>query len=140
MQITSKDLRIGNYVSIQNETVKVESIDDTGINLNVDYHLSEIDYGAMFNNSYPYLKPILITEEWLVKFGFVKEINQDDNFTNIKFTIGKVSMRKEIWKGYTDDLFNFTLYFGDDCLISLQFLHQLQNLYYFLTGEEFLIQ
>jgi hypothetical protein len=58
------------------------------------------------------LKPIPLTEEWLLKLGFVW-------VEDIK-----------ILKGYLDD------YIDGNSNTQLKYVHQLQNLYFALTGEE----
>ena len=64
----------------------------------------------------PYYTPIPLTEEWLVKFGFVKNIDCEGyNLNGLIFLNG---------------------YLTDSQRKPLQYVHQLQNLYFCLTGEE----
>lgn len=80
--------------------------------------------------------PIPITEEWLLKFGF--KICTGHFYNHLK-------------NAYSRDDFDFTVCFWDDGTIDLdsafddmfgielkhiKFIHQLQNLYFALTGEE----
>ena len=68
---------------------------------------------------YPeFCKPIPLTEEWLLKFGFFKN---DD-----LFYIGEIGLYLDgnIW--WNKELIN------GDC----EYIHQLQNLYFALTGKE----
>jgi hypothetical protein len=79
-------------------------------------------------------KPIQLTEEWLLKFGFEKVLNQykkitdvsKDTFKNIPFIIL-----------FLDNQFQY-----DDLrfITNLQYVHQLQNLYFALTGDELTIK
>ena len=62
------------------------------------------------------LIPIPLTEEWLVKFGF-------ENKTK-SFVLNNISIKQQT-KGYFFYL-----------SIMIQYVHQLQNLYFALTGEE----
>ena len=62
------------------------------------------------------LIPIPLTEEWLVKFGF-------ENKTKT-FVLNNISIKQQT-KGYFFYL-----------SIMIQYVHQLQNLYFALTGEE----
>lgn len=72
--------------------------------------------------------PIPLTEEWLLKFGLIKVKNIDED---------------SIWM-FND--INFT-YETERCLVILdryiisvcKYVHQLQNLYFALTGEELTI-
>ena len=70
-----------------------------------------------------YFKPIPITEEWLLKFGFFKHNNAyvlekpNENIMNFKFSI---------WSDFT--------YNSSEFPVELKYVHQLQNLYFALTG------
>jgi hypothetical protein len=78
------------------------------------------------------LKPIPLTEEWLLKFGFYKTTENAGNlicFKNGKYTIAKwINDKWQFWIS-TIDLYN-----------SPQYVHQLQNLYFALTNEELIIK
>ena len=72
-------------------------------------------------------KPIPLNEEWLVKFGFETD--------NIEWWNGIISIGI-----YKDGLFycptgEISLRIGKE----IQYLHQLQNLYFTLIGEELII-
>jgi len=69
------------------------------------------------------IEPIPLTEEWLVKFGF--EIKQG-RFGNEYF--GKINL-------YTASDKKIVFCY-DDCLKGINYVHQLQNLYFALIGEE----
>jgi predicted GNAT superfamily acetyltransferase len=69
-------------------------------------------------------RPIELTEEWLVKFGFESN-NSSSNF--LTYYNERYDYRIEIYQD------------GDvwfDELRKIQHVHQLQNLYFALTGEE----
>ena len=72
------------------------------------------------------IKPIPLTEEWLVKFGFENGTTQDLKvITNA--TITKNGMREGVWN----------LYLGHNAIdVNFKYVHQLQNLYFALTGNE----
>jgi hypothetical protein len=79
-----------------------------------------------------YYRPIPLTEEWLLKFGFVaKSIDYN-------FTLGNIEIASAIRVLSTNERRNFYL----DCeipewmKIKIEYVHQLQNLYFALTGEE----
>lgn len=75
------------------------------------------------------LEPIPLTEEWLLKFGFV-----DDNGSFYKIPVGgsELFINPEngmvVWIERNNNVFN------NPALI--EYVHQLQNLYFALTGEE----
>jgi len=75
---------------------------------------------------HPDTTPIPLTEEWLVKFGFENGTTQDLKvITNA--TITKNGMREGFWN----------LYLGHNAIdVNFKYIHQLQNLYFALTGTE----
>ncbi len=72
------------------------------------------------------VQPIPLTEEWLVKFGFKKQ-KRSEWFSK---------------KGFVVRIFNNTLpvKIQGKHLVTLGYVHQLQNLYYALTGKELTIK
>jgi hypothetical protein len=73
-------------------------------------------------------EPIPLTEEWLLKFGFERKGNQFYNL--LKYSEVEILIRDNFW---TCDGIVFSLH-------CLEYVHQLQNLYFALTGEELTIQ
>ena len=75
------------------------------------------------------IKPIPLTEEWLLKFGFEAEYENvygnTQEFLQIEFTV----------KGYVKLADG---YYHDST--PMLYVHQLQNLYFALTGEELTIK
>ena len=69
------------------------------------------------------IKPIPLTEEWLLKFGFKK----DNNFTWVNLEMELMQREDGFWIWLGADLY-------------LEHVHQLQNLYFALTGEELIIK
>ena len=104
----AEELRIGNWVYIPTNNDKYLQIeqDDFSSNNISDYSLVE------------FAKPIPLTEEWLLKFGFKKENN---------FTWGNLKMELK----QKED--GFSIWLGAD--LYLEHVHQLQNLYHILMGE-----
>jgi hypothetical protein len=99
----AEELRIGNYV--YDTLGKVNRID-----------LEAITY--IVKEPHNQVKPLPLTEEWLLKFGF--ENNK----------LGLFDVRKVV-----DDI-AYHIYFIKTHLKEIQYVHQLQNLYFALTGEE----
>ena len=115
----AKELRIGNYVyhaNIVNDDVSI-------IEVTLDVIIYMVLGGSL--NKY---KPIPLTEEWLLKFGFKKGQIQLTTYTN-----GKLSITLK-----TNEYVNGRTYFNSWCILEkqIQYVHQLQNLYFALTGEE----
>lgn len=78
------------------------------------------------------LEPIPLTEEWLLKFGF--ELEYKSEF-RIKYTSPTDASIGYDW--HKMDVWGFR-YFGKK--IKCEYVHQLQNLYFALTGEELTIK
>jgi hypothetical protein len=122
-----QELRIGNLVSFDGVTLIVESIDLGGyIGLTDIILFEQLDKDD--------LKPINLTEEWLIKFGFkykeageykksgyfLEIINQDQDtfiFANNKLQVS---------------IYTLSIFID----INIEYIHQLQNLYFALTGKE----
>lgn len=121
--VESKHLRIGNLVQDGDVVRVVESITPTGINFSNYYEgYSECDIS--------YISGIPITEEWLERSGFNK--NKD------KYVLGQLYINStfSLWyEGIDETGEEFEL-----CYVTLKYVHQLQNLYFVLKGEELTIQ
>lgn len=107
----ASELRIGNLV-------KVPTTDGSDVFTQIE----PSNYCHEWNSeiSIESYNPIPLTEEWLVKFGFVKT---EDIFKNIYHSIEKFQMENiNYFVGITET--------------KLLYVHQLQNLYFALTGEE----
>jgi hypothetical protein len=124
-EITMKanELRIGNVVNIVNTTK-----DFLGRVWYSDALISHEDiYDIARGNGYQY-NPMPLTEEWLVKFGFKYDTDND-----------------KLCKSLHIDILSFRASEGHMCLESqgyrtlykhIKYVHQLQNLYFALKGEE----
>lgn len=77
-----------------------------------------------------WVKPIPLTEEWLFKFGFLKDL-ENDIFLNINAYAFLYWQNDRV--ELLDDDNNFMISHCD-------YVHQLQNLYFALTGEELTIK
>lgn len=114
----TNELRLNNYVLETEQVVLLSTNYDLFKCLvNVD---REIGY-----------KPIPLTEEWLLKFGFKK--------VGINFELNSIV----IWYSSYEKCFVWRfMNVGEDAdrKVRLDYLHQLQNLYFALTGEELTIK
>lgn len=74
-----------------------------------------------------FLKPIPLTEEWLLKLGFEKK----DNYGNYEYLLD----------GYSYFRGSFYISDCDECgeSVEINFVHELQNLYFALTKKELTI-
>lgn len=124
--INPKQLRLGNY--IQDRGGKVLRIDfmkhvqegyDTKVGQLMHIEGEEVHPMTEYSD---YANPIQLTEEWLLRLGFEKE---DDVFYKIKDSEG--------WLLTNDGELTKSI---SEFYICVRFVHQLQNLYFALTGEE----
>ena len=125
------ELRIGNYIELDG---KVESIweismdyQDEGFPLFSAGTTSLVEFRECRH------KPMPLTEEWLEKFGFY-ETSRYGKY--LEFNINQEqSLRLPICKHSERD-FWYVLRGS----VKIQYVHQLQNLYFALTGEELTIK
>ena len=105
----AKELRIGNWVARFGKT---------------HFQITCVEEG-----NFPTLEPIELTEGWLIKlgFGYWEDVGQwyspDEDCT----------LRLDHYTKGDEDKLGF---FEDEYAVKVKYVHQLQNLYFALTGEE----
>src|SRR5690606_18175024 len=112
----SKELRIGNWV--YNETTRE----------NIEVYPMMIPQLNRLDGTNHNIKPIPLTEELLLKCGFVKTGVLTLSFENFLFEIcldGDDFVKQQ-----------YTLRINVCFVIKVKYLNQLQNLYFALTGQE----
>ena len=110
-----QELRIGNYLLIDGKIEKVFAIDETGIN-------SIVNPNDGMDVRYPgHIEPILLMDDWLIKFGFEKV--KPFTWTLDLFRITEPNPDVE------NSAYNFLV-------AKFKYVHQLQNLYFDLTGDD----
>ncbi|MBS9774751.1 MAG: hypothetical protein KGV59_06305 [Tenacibaculum sp.] len=125
MELQARDLRIGNLVLYDNQITKIESIRKG----NTDFLIGLKDYDDL--KFLKDIQPIPITEEWLLKLGFeltantlyTKRFDLKDNM-KIGYIFHKANP-KETGMRFIGHIFN-----------DKKYVHELQNLVYYLTGNE----
>ena len=127
VKMKANELRIGNVVNIVNTTR-----DFLGRVWYSDALISHEDiYDIARGNGYQY-NPIPLTEEWLLKFGFITK------GIHYNFTLGNMEIASAIRVLSTNERGKF--YLDGDIpewmKIKLEYVHQLQNLYFVFAGEE----
>ena len=128
--MTANELRIGNLIIGTNVYEgKVLTFERFNSDLDVIFFSdgSKWDSGEFIED----IKPIPLTEEWLLKFGFIRH---HSDYSNGIIYIKNVPDNTEFeWGVYPNEL-------GSGIQIKnrilLHYVHQLQNLYFALTGEE----
>lgn len=106
------ELRIGNYVNTPYGIKRVSTV--------------SVDGWSMHTESWE----IPITEEWLLNFGFEKVRYEKYAHTKLK----KLRAYPHVMKD------GFGIYLmGSYTLPNIKYVHQLQNLYFALTGKELIL-
>jgi hypothetical protein len=130
--IKAKEIRIGNYIT---EVTAFDGFYASVVSIGVDTCIYGVGYTALFDK----LAPIPLTEKWLLDFGFIKSKDNygntyhilDSNGFECIFTISHWNRVDKSSKWYNK--------WNTKGLLKgnrLQYVHQLQNLYFALTGEE----
>jgi len=113
--ISHKEIRVGNIVRMpsSNELIVITAMDIQDIQSNLKNRL-----------------PVILNQEILLKCGFVNSI---ENNLMSSYDLDKLSIVLPC-KLYTDG----RVYFNSWAILekSMKYLHQLQNLYFALTGTE----
>lgn len=122
--IEAKELRTENWVNVDGEELKVKEIHERGLRL-------ERGIGCLYN----LVKPIPLTEEWLIKFGF-EDNGRDSYGVHLFEKDGFEIARPYRSKTYLCENITINGVSGFD----IKHVHSLQNLYFALTGEELTIK
>lgn len=109
----AKELRIGNLVINEFENYKGKHSD-----------LTEALASDMMNCED--LKPIPLTEEWLIKFGFEQNHWESENR----------DQKTMCFNGQSIEVWNDGRFYMSEIDLFITSVHQLQNLYFALTGSE----
>ncbi len=133
----ASELRIGNKIISYGSVTTVESVSNKGINTTASdngkpygMHSSTIEWDEF--------EPIPLTEEWLLKMKFIKYGGSSTGIgyysTTIKNSITRLENYLEVWTGKYPV---FHVRVGEVGYTNkIEYVHQLQNLYFALTGEE----
>ena len=130
----ASELRIGNLVYVTDNLTNLIFKEITPINIHNLMHLTGWDKSPVDIE----FEPIPLTEEFLLKFGF-EPINKHDNtfityadWTHnyfLQLDVRKGDNKYLILDNSFDDLRAFSM-------VDIEYVHQLQNLYFALTGNE----
>lgn len=136
----ARELRVGNYVDTPKDGQNPFRIDIIEV-----YQTGFFKVGMVYDaNVHPLtwystsISPIQLTEDWLVRFGFVEIDNHYTLFLDDK-KCDLTSKRLTYWKhqpNYTPSELELSRSGISFKSIFNPTVHQLQNLYFALTGEE----
>ena len=119
--IEVRELRYGNLITYKGDVIPVTMIGRHGIQSKTEDWLINAKFAT------PDLEPIQLTDEWFLRMGFEKEGVQwwdKDGGTSFE------DCGKGVFRTYTNGCH----------VVLICFVHQLQNLYFALTGNELTIK
>ena len=134
-----RELRIGNYILgeiDENEFAEVEVVALDSVDL-TEHHIWCTGLTKQADEYYSF-KPISLTEEWLIRFGFDKHTTDSGFGLDVWNWYSKEDI--EIHTDRADGTFVNPQYIASVRNVKLESVHQLQNLYHALTGEELTIK
>lgn len=127
--IQASELRIGNLVNFRDEdhVFEITEIHKLGIGVKDSEQETWIEYDCF--------DPIPLTKEWLVRFGF-------DSKIIIYYKPDNPSLAIKLWDHEATPNVKYILFWENIVIRDLEvfYVHQLQNLYFALTGEELTIK
>lgn len=116
------ELRIGNYVNRLGYPEQIKSIT---ISEGKRGYVAVQSSGVITHNQ---IEPIPLTEEWLLKLGFEK-------LENKFYSKGRFSYHKKYgWKIFENWVNGWV------GVQKVEYVHQLQNLYFAISGEELILE
>lgn len=137
------ELRIGNYVfgitdtyvdredKIDVNVFKVALLAEDVIKLDIGFGtLESYEQKPIISRRLNELKPIPLTEQWLLKFGFENVENESIEFI--------LELEEKFLLSIIIEDLTWAVGYGFDWsrTFNIKYVHQLQNLYFLLTSEE----
>lgn len=125
--INANELRIGNIVAIKDQEKYIVGEPNEYAVTDIGDRVGLVNRGKQ-QWAIEEINPIPITSEWLLKFGFaqINHIHDGEIF-------------KKDWLRVSSDVFAWE-WRGGYIKNAPRYIHQLQNLYFALTGEELTIK
>lgn len=134
----ANELRIGNLVKSGKGIYLVSTISEFEIMV-----LKSVKDGEYIECSNVIYQPIPLTEEWLIKFGFERQVGTKgcNEWILKEWSIEDRSEESDSFLKDNPDIIDcFGVWRWDVYLHDIKHVHQLQNLYFALTGEELTIK
>ncbi|AZB01273.1 hypothetical protein EG359_17365 [Chryseobacterium joostei] len=136
--IAPQELRIGNWIydddgilckiiGFQPFEHSIRCDEEEGCLILIDIYRPDSTISSGWQCDSNTVKPIDLTEEWLIKFGFTRQ--------PWGLVIGKI-----LFKDKNHECKELTLEVGNGFRTTVTYVHQLQNLFHSLTGEELTIK
>jgi len=125
-----KELRIGNIVSVRGEPRKVNSLSSAPRSERISTTIKGCSF-AECHFSEQEITPIPLTEECLINLGFAP-LSESDH--GVRMSVN--SLDELNWSRHGPRLIYQTKGSGFSRDYEIKYVHQLQNLYFSLTGKE----
>jgi hypothetical protein len=122
----AKDLRIGNKLLFLGDVVTFKNI--TEIRKDGIFWIKTFE--PLIESKNFHFKPIPLNEEWLLKFGF----------RHVKNNWYNIHANNNTFNVYLFDEIGYRVEIVSQSIAVLKYVHQLQNLYFALTGDELTIK
>ena len=151
------DLRIGNLVTVDNPKyhpqlkgvlLRVTGVQERSINgaietsVNLEHSVKSMVEYQTYSQFIEYIKPVTLTEQWLLDFGFEKYTGRYGVYYKHYALEGfRVWLPRDIYGwGYTVGRKDFET--GDTYWVKneVRYVHQLQNLFFALTQGELILK
>ena len=124
--IKPQELRIGSLLDVDGNIIKVGKIEENFISWNIAKDTAKFKiWNPFLPISDKRINPIPLTEEILLKFGFEKTANPRE----LKYDDYSILLLNEI-------RFVICNYMENPPSVKVSTVHQLQNLFFALTGQE----
>ncbi|MFA5715032.1 MAG: hypothetical protein WC998_04800 [Candidatus Paceibacterota bacterium] len=125
MVLTTNELRRGNLIENNGNIYPITAIDHNSVIIFIK--------NATFCVSDKNINPIPLTEDWLLKFGFIQ--NTSNSYYWLNYGTNGILIVK-----YNDYYKKYTLELGKGMNIVLDFVHHFQNICFDLTRHELIIK
>jgi hypothetical protein len=120
------ELRLGNCIYDEEQ-------DKNDLVIGIEEERLSLLNGILPYTAIDFIHPILLTEEWLIKFGFnrIKRKHYTGDYFEFTYNSFYLLLMDIGFQFYVEDEIN-----TNSINLELIFVHQLQNLYWCLYGEE----
>lgn len=126
-----EELRVGNFLKSHSNIIEVTAIGKDRADLILRQPNTAVNWSMLYSD----LQPIQLTEEILLKLGF--EVKSNAGVKYISF--GRINKSYEVYLPIVNNILCLSIWQNKmflDLGTRIKYLHQLQNLYFALTGQE----
>lgn len=135
VSVSVTDLRIGNLIHYNGNHEEIGKISLLVPDVIDVLSYCQINYRRDKKHWLINLHPVKITEEWLIEFGFVKK---DKTWDDKSISTGLFFKDRYFIENSKEGFLFCQSHYSGNCwfLKNIKYIHQLQNLFFALTGSE----